>query len=295
MLKIQMALIALLIGCLTFTSCELGQELVGDLVTPPEVPEETVPEEMMAAYTSWLSATLPGPLGSGATAHPGSARIIYINDIGAMALQGGMTTFPAGTMVVKEIMSVPDASGETSVEKVERMEKSDDPMHADTSGWLYNGMGSQAGCHGCHVKAGVDPAPGMDGVFTADALMASLAAAGMDDGTMDDGTMDDGTMDDGTMDDGTMDDGTMDDGTMDDGTMDDGTMDDGTMDDGTMDDGTMDDGTMDDGTMDDGTMDDGTMDDGTMDDGTMDDGTMDDGTMSIDDGTMDDGTMDDDQ
>ena len=187
MLKIQMALIALLVGCLAFTSCDLVQELVTpempeEMMPEEMMPEEMMPEEMMATYTSWLSATLPGPLGSGATAHPGSARIIYINDIGAMALQDGMTTFPAGTMVVKEIMSVLDASGETSVEKVERMEKSDDPMHADTSGWLYNGMGSQAGCHGCHAKAGTDDVPGMDAVFTTDALLLSLASmADMDD------------------------------------------------------------------------------------------------------------------
>ena len=188
MLKIQMALIALLIGCLALTSCDLIQGLVTPEMPPEEMmpeempPEEMMPEEMMAAYTSWLSATLPGPLGSGAAAHPGSARIIYINDIGAMALQDGMTTFPAGTMVVKEIMSVPDASGETSVEKVERMEKSDDPMHADTSGWLYNGMGSQTGCHGCHAKAGTDDVPGMDAVFTTQLLMAGMAdMADMDD------------------------------------------------------------------------------------------------------------------
>ena len=180
MLKIQMALIALLVGCLAFTSCDLVQELVTpempeEMMPEEMMPEEMMPEEMMATYTSWLSGTLPGPVGSGAAAHGAGARIIYINDIGAMALQGGMTTFPAGTMVVKEIMSVPDASGETSVEKVERMEKSDDPMHADTSGWLYNGMGSQAGCHGCHAKAGTDDVPGMDAVFTTDALMASMA------------------------------------------------------------------------------------------------------------------------
>ena len=216
MLKIQMALIALLIGCLALTSCDLIQGLVTPEMPPEEMmpeemmpeempPEEMMPEEMMAAYTSWLSATLPGPLGSGAAAHPGSARIIYINDIGAMALQGGMTTFPAGTMVVKEIMSVPDASGETSVEKVERMEKSDDPMHADTSGWLYNGMGSQAGCHGCHAKAGTDDVPGMDAVFTTGALMASMAGMGdmadMDDDMGDMADMDDDMGDMGDMDD----------------------------------------------------------------------------------------------
>ena len=186
MLKIQMALIALLVGCLAFTSCDLVQELVTpempeEMMPEEMMPEEMMPEEMMATYTSWLSGTLPGPVGSGAAAHGAGARIIYINDIGAMALQGGMTTFPAGTMVVKEIMSVPDASGETSVEKVERMEKSDDPMHADTSGWLYNGMGSQASCHGCHAKAGTDDVPGMDAVFTTDALMASLASMDMAD------------------------------------------------------------------------------------------------------------------
>ena len=76
MLKIQMALISLLIGCLTFTSCELGQELVRDLVTPGDVPEETVPEETvpeetvmatstategtMPDYTSWLSVNGSG-------------------------------------------------------------------------------------------------------------------------------------------------------------------------------------------------------------------------------------------
>ena len=206
MLKIQMALIALLVGCLAFTSCDLVQELVTPEMPEEMMPEEMMPEEMMAAYTSWLSGTLPGPVGSGAAGHGAGARIIYINDIGAMALQGGMTTFPAGTMVVKEIMSVPDASGETSVEKVERMEKSDDPMHADTSGWLYNGMGSQAGCHGCHAKAGTDDVPGMDAVFTTDALMASLAdmddmADDMDDMADDMDDMDDDMADMADMDD----------------------------------------------------------------------------------------------
>ena len=189
MLKIQMALIALLIGCLTFTSCDL----IPPLLTPemPEeemMPEEMMPEEMMAAYTSWLSATLTTAVGTGAAAHPGGARVIYINDVGAMALQAGMTTFPAGTVVFKDIMDETN----TTVLKTEMMTKSDDPMYATENGWLYNDGSSQAGCHSCHVKAGVGDAPGMDGVFTAGALIA----AAMDDGTMDDGTMDDGTMDD---------------------------------------------------------------------------------------------------
>ena len=202
MLKIQMALIALFIGCLALTSCDLIQGLVTPEMPPEEMmpeemmpeempPEEMMPEEMMATHTSWLNGTLPTPVGTGVV-HGQGARTVYINDVGAMALQDGMTTFPAGTMVVKEIMSVPDASGETSVEKVERMEKSDDPMHADTSGWLYNGMGSQAGCHGCHAKAGTDDVPGMDAVFTTQLLMASMA--GMDD--MDDMDDDMADMDD---------------------------------------------------------------------------------------------------
>ena len=129
-------------------------------------------DDTMADYTSWLSATLPTAIGSGA-AHTQNPRTIYINDVGVMALQAGATTFPAGTIVYKDIM---DATN-TSVALVEKMEKSDDPMYADTNGWLYNDKGSQAGCHGCHSTAGVDPIPGMDSVFTVQALMASLAAA----------------------------------------------------------------------------------------------------------------------
>ena len=171
MLKIQMALIALLIGCLTFTSCDLiqplvtpempaeempAEEMMPEEMMPEEMmPEEMMPEEMMAAYTSWLSATLPTPVGTGAAAHAGGARIIYINDIGAMALQDGMATFPAGTMVVKEIMN----DDNTAIAKTESMTKSDDPMYATEDGWLYNTGGSQAGCHGCHAKAGTEGVP----------------------------------------------------------------------------------------------------------------------------------------
>ena len=180
MLKYQMGLIALLIGCFVFISCDIIQEVLTppmpeEETMPEEMPpEETPPEEMMAAHASWLSATLPTPFGSGAAAHAGGARIIYINDIGAMALQDGMATFPAGTMVVKDIMN----DDNTAIAKTESMTKSDDPMYADTNGWLYNGMGSQAGCHGCHALAGTDGKPGMDAVFTTQLLMASMAAEG---------------------------------------------------------------------------------------------------------------------
>ena len=75
MLKIQMALIALLIGCLAFTSCDLVQELVTpempeEMMPEEMMPEEMMPEEMMAAYTSWLSATLPGPVGQRCSSAP---------------------------------------------------------------------------------------------------------------------------------------------------------------------------------------------------------------------------------
>ena len=207
MLKIQMALIALLIGCLTFTSCDripplvtpempaeemmpeemmpeemMPEEMMPEEMMPEEMmPEEMMPEEMMAAYTSWLSGTLPTPVGTGAI-HGQGARTVYINDVGAMALQDGMATFPAGTMVVKDIMN----DDNTAIAKTESMTKSDDPMYADTDGWLYNGMGSQAGCHDCHALAGTDGKPGMDAVFTTQLLMASMAGMGDMDDDMDD-------------------------------------------------------------------------------------------------------------
>ena len=208
MLRFQIGLIALLIGCVAFISCDAIQELL----TPP-VPEEdmmptddvmptddtaatddtamddtvmddttmddTVTDDGMMTddatvdYTSWLSATLPTAIGSGA-AHGQNARTIYINDVGVTALQSGMTTFPAGTIVYKDIM---DATN-TSVVLVERMEKTDDAMYAGENGWLYNEGATQAGCHGCHSTAGVGPIPGMDSVFTVPALIDSLAAAG---------------------------------------------------------------------------------------------------------------------
>lgn len=160
-----------------FVDFSMDDTMTDDGAAPDDstMPDDgmTMPNDTMAAYTSWLSATLPTAIGSGA-AHGQNARTIYINDIGAMALQDGMTTFPVGTIIYKDIM---DATN-TSVVLVERMEKTDDPMYATENGWLYNEGNSQAGCHGCHATAGVDPIPGTDAVFTVPALMASLAAAG---------------------------------------------------------------------------------------------------------------------
>ena len=197
MLKFQIGLIALLIGCFVFISCDAIQELL----TPPMPEEDMMPTDDMVTddtmadddtmptddtmmaddgtmvmddtttddtmmtddttvdYTSWLSVTYAAV----SPAHPGGDRTVYINDIGAMALQDeSMTAFPVGTVIFKDIMEATN----TSVVVVERMEKTDDPMYATENGWLYNEGNSQAACHGCHSTAGVDPIPGMDAVFT---------------------------------------------------------------------------------------------------------------------------------
>ena len=207
MLKPQTGLIALLIVCVAFISCDAIQELL----TPP-MPEDdmAMPEDMMdtlmglpmyiSMYTSWTTnVTYPGPVGTGG-AHGEGARTVYINDVGAMALvDENLTAYPAGTIIVKEIMD--DAN--TFVQKVATMKKTDDARH---NGWTYkkyarpdknsdyaqvrgDGLPDAAeGCHACHTAAP------MDGVFV---------DFSMDDTTTDDGTIpDDGTMpDDDTMED----------------------------------------------------------------------------------------------
>ena len=129
----------------------------------------------LAGYTSWTNVPLPGPVGTG-SAHGQNARTVYINDVGAMALQdASVTAYPAGTTIVKDIM---DATN-TSVQNRAIMVKTDDAMYADHNGWIYQyvdidaesveigggGLAAQQGCHGCHAKAGTDGIPGMDGVF----------------------------------------------------------------------------------------------------------------------------------
>ena len=144
MLKFQMGLIALLIGCVALISCGDLQKILmsgGDM--PEEMmPEEMMPEEMMEMYTSWANVMYTAV---SVAAHGEGDRVVYINDVGAMALQDGVTTFPVGTVIVKEIM---DATN-TSVAVVERMEKTDE--YAAESGWLYNEGANQASCHSCHV------------------------------------------------------------------------------------------------------------------------------------------------
>ena len=206
MLKAQMGLIALLIGCVAFISCDQIVELLA-----PPMPEEDMTDngmmptdDMMAGlptyiamYTSWLpKVTYPEATETG-LAHGEGARTIYINDVGAMALEDeNLTAYPAGTIIVKEIMD--DAN--TFIQKVATMKKTDDSRH---NGWTYkkyarpdensdytqvkgDGLPDAAeGCHACHTGAPVD---------------SVFVDFSMDDTPTDDGTMpDDMTMEDDTM------------------------------------------------------------------------------------------------
>jgi len=188
MLKVQMGLIALLIACVAFISC--GELL--ELLTPPEdKPDEGMmpTDDMMAGlptyiamYTLWTTTVAyPSPVGTGGV-HGEGARTVYINDVGAMALEDeSMTAYPAGTIIVKEIMD--DAN--TFIQKVATMKKTDDSRH---NGWTYkkyarpdestdymqvrgDGLPDAAeGCHGCHAAAPMDsvfvefPMTGTDGM-----------------------------------------------------------------------------------------------------------------------------------
>ena len=173
MLKFQMALIAILIGCVALISCEQLVEIL-----TPTPPEEDMPDDMMptddmtvglpmyiAMYTSWTTnVTYPEPVGTGGV-HGEGARTVYINDVGAMALEDeDMTAYPTGTIIVKEIMD--DAN--TFIQKVATMKKTDDSRH---NGWTYKKYGrpdentdymqvkgdglpdAAEGCHACHAAA----------------------------------------------------------------------------------------------------------------------------------------------
>ena len=194
MLKFQMGLIVLLIGCVSFISCDVIQEIL----TPPEdKPDEGMmpTDDMLAGlptyiamYTLWTTnVTYPSPVGTGG-AHGEGARTVYINDVGAMALEDeNMTVYPAGTIIVKEIMD--DAN--TFIQKVATMKKTDDSRH---NGWIYkkyarpdestdyrqvkgDGLSDAAeGCHGCHLGAS------MDSVFVE---FPMTGTGGMDAGEMD--------------------------------------------------------------------------------------------------------------
>ncbi len=181
MLKFQFALIAVLICCVAFVSCERTQQML----PPAEPSEETMPADMTAMmasgaeYASWTSVALPAPSAiedamspaeTGA-AHGMGTRTVYINEAGVTALKDAtMATFPVGTAIAKEIMDDTNAF----VLRLAMMMKTDDEMYAAHNGWQYVQYhretadaelmpqagdipgGSSEGCHGCHAKAETD-------------------------------------------------------------------------------------------------------------------------------------------
>jgi hypothetical protein len=184
MLKVQIALIAILIASVAFVSCERMQKMLepaaddmmdtGDMMSAGDRLAEMM---AMTTYRLWTSVALPvppatvtAPAESGG-AHGMGTRTVYISDAGVMALKdASMTTFPEGTLIIKEIMDETN----TFLMRVAAMEKTADPMYAAHNGWKYTqyqresataGLmpqagdipgGSSDGCHGCHVKADND-------------------------------------------------------------------------------------------------------------------------------------------
>ena len=220
MLKFQIALIAVLIGCIGFVACERTQDVLEPVMPDPEMTDtdgmvDTMEMVMeMDAHKSWEHTMLDGPWldFKGDVAHDLGSRTIYFNEAAAMANKAG-TAYPVGAMIIKESM---DATN-TFVSQVSTMMKID---AADNDGWVYGVSGMPvsaagdltmpnqltaemgAGCHGCHANA------------TNDFVFVPLS---MTDGTTDDDmTDDDMTDDDMTDDDMTDDDMTDDDMTDDD-------------------------------------------------------------------------------
>ena len=235
MLRFQIALAIILVGCTAFLSCGRIQDTLDPATddTTMDMPTDMILDMIkMDTHKSWMSVMLPAPVPmadatspaeTGAAHNPAhvttgitTARTFYINDIGVMANKEE-TTYPAGTVIVKEIMD----DTNMFVDKVAVMIKSDDAMYAGHNGWVYKKYARASadaeymqvrgsnledagnGCHGCHAKA------------TNDSVFVSLSMG--DDGMTDDGMTDDGMTDDGMTDDGMTDDGMTDDGATDDG------------------------------------------------------------------------------
>ena len=150
MLKYQITLILVLIGCIAFVACERAQEALMPVMPDPE-------PEMMVDYSSWEHVVLENAVGTGATAHAGGSRTVYFNEAAALANKAeGTKMYPVGSMIYKEVMNADN----TMVTQLASMMKSDDPMYADHGGWVYGVGGDEvstevaAHCDSCHVKAG---------------------------------------------------------------------------------------------------------------------------------------------
>ena len=178
MQKFQLGLIAMLICCVAFISCERTQKMLA----PAEPTADTMPADMtdmmdmMDDYMSWAKVELPAPPAEftdakdSGSAHGAGKRTVYINEAGAAAQAAAVETYPAGTMIVKEIMD----DTNTFVHRVATMTKTDDEMYAAHNGWMYTQSqrasadaelmlqagdgteGGSMGCHGCHAKASTD-------------------------------------------------------------------------------------------------------------------------------------------
>ena len=227
MLRFQIALAVILISCVAFVSCDRAQQVLEPVAddmmdTPGDMPTDMMPMMDMTMHKSWMHVMLPAPTmtveeaaaamnpgGTGA-AHGMGTRTVYFNEAGATANMAG-TAYPAGTMIVKDVMDITD----TFIMQRVTMMKTDDPMYAAHNGWIYGATQRESeteelmmphqltvemamGCHGCHAKA------------SDDSVFVSLSMDMMDDDGMMEEGMDDGMMEEG-MDDGMMDDDGMDD------------------------------------------------------------------------------------
>ena len=173
MLRFQIALTAiLLVCCAALISCGRGQDMLGT-VTGDMAATDAMPTEMTdmmdtmmteAEYKSWAHVTLPAPMmtveeakaamnpAETGQAHGQGPRTVYFNELGAMANATG-GPYPAGTMIVKEVM---DAADTAVITGVVTMTKTDDPMYDAYNGWIYGvpePLEMAQGCHDCHVKA----------------------------------------------------------------------------------------------------------------------------------------------
>ena len=170
MLKFQITLIAILIGCMAVMSCSRSHDALEAVMADPP-----------AEYLSWMSVTLPEPMGT--TAHDAGSRTIYFNEAAAMAnMAEGDKMYPVGSMIVKEAMNADN----TEITQLASMTKTDDPEYMDYGGWIYGVGGNDltvadsAGCDGCHAKAG----EGNDYVFVSlkmdEEMMDGMTGEGME-------------------------------------------------------------------------------------------------------------------
>ena len=156
MLKYQIALLIMLIGCVAIVSCSRQQDLLMQVMDDPE------PD----AYRTWTDMkTLDGPLVEfKGEAHDLGSRTIYFNEAAAMANNAG-TDYPVGSMIVKESMDM----NNSFLSQISTMTKTES---AENGGWAYGVTGPPAdaavepkdinhltaemaagACAGCHTVA----------------------------------------------------------------------------------------------------------------------------------------------